>query len=85
VSFSSNSRLDPDTGLCLTLTSNTGFVMRFKYDTLSVAGAGAAMTQGSSLGWGTPTGLQTFLYKVQGYYTTCRMRVITGSWKRTAL
>ena len=85
VSFSSNSGLDPEVGLCLTLSSTTGLVMRFKYDTLSIASGDTAMTQGSSLGWGTPTALQTFLYKVQGYYTTCRMRVVTGSWQRTAL
>ena len=85
VNFGSNSGLDPEDGLCLTLTSGTGLAMRFKYDTLSVSSGETAMTTGSSSSWGTPNVLQSFLYKVQGYYTTCRMRVVTGSWKRTAL
>lgn len=85
VACTSNSGLDPEVGVCLTLTSTTTGALKFKYDTLSIAESGTSMCTGTPTNWGTPTGLQTFLYKVQGYYTVCEMKVVERTWKRTSL
>ncbi len=87
-SFSNVTNLDPETGLCLTLTSDDWVAAKIKYESTGVSEPDAHMLSG---GFGNWTGLdadESLYYRIYGYYTTASggragFTLTPGSWQTT--
>ena len=84
--FSNATDLDPEVGLCLSLTSVSPETAKIEYESSGVAEAHAHMFSGGSGNW---TGLdadESLYYRIYGYYTTASgsragFTLSPGSWK----
>ncbi len=83
--FSNATDLDPEVGLCLSLTSVSPKTAKIEYESSGVAEAHAHMFSGGSGNW---TGLdadESLYYRIHGYYTTANsgngaFTLTPGSW-----
>lgn len=79
--FTSNTRLDPEVGLSLVLTSTSSSnTMRYGFKT-SVTTGSSRYLEGTP-GWGSPSSTKSLVFRVYGIYSLRELAIAPGSWKR---
>ncbi|NOZ41161.1 MAG: hypothetical protein GXP24_13180 [Planctomycetes bacterium] len=88
IHFSNMSGLDPNVGLCLTLTTNDGNAGSVKYEGSGVTEPNAHMFTGNASSWSSPITNQSLYYKISGVYATATgsgtFAITPGSWQTAA-
>lgn len=81
--YTSNSRLDPNVGLSLVLTSTSSTnTMRYGFKTGVMTGTSRYLE--GTPGWGSPSSTKSLVFRVYGIYSLRDLAIAPGSWKRVA-